>query len=54
MLTAYPVHDIRRLEEAAIAADPRRDLMQYAAGALASVIADELVEGRGGSTGRSC
>jgi len=47
MLTAYPVHDIRRLEEAAIAADPRRDLMQYAAGALASVIADELIGSRG-------
>lgn len=47
MLTAYPVHDIRRLEEAAIAADPRRDLMQIAAGALASVVADELIGRRG-------
>ena len=47
MLTAYPVHDIRRLEEAAIAADPRRDLMQIAAGALAAEIADELIARRG-------
>lgn len=47
MLTAYPVHDIRRLEEAAIAADPRRDLMQTAAAALAAVIADELTARRG-------
>lgn len=47
MLTSYPVHDIRRLEAAAIAADPRRDLMQLAAGALASVVADELIRRRG-------
>lgn len=47
MLTAYPVHDIRRLEEAAIAADPRRDLMQIAATALAAVVADELTSRRG-------
>ncbi|SDT01016.1 NAD(P)H-hydrate epimerase [Microlunatus soli] len=47
MQTAYPVHDIRRLEEAAIAADPRHDLMQAAAGALAAVVAGELVERRG-------
>lgn len=42
MLTAYPVHDIRRLEAAAIAADPGRDLMQMAASALAAVAAEEL------------
>jgi hydroxyethylthiazole kinase-like uncharacterized protein yjeF len=47
MLTAFPVHDIRRLEEAAIAADPGRDLMQIAARALASVIIDELLHRRG-------
>lgn len=47
MLTAYPVHDIRRLEEAAIAADPRRDLMQIAARALGTVAADDLTDRRG-------
>ncbi len=47
MLTAYPVHDIRRLESAAIAADPRRDLMQTAAAALAAVAAEELTARRG-------
>ncbi|HEY9291196.1 MAG TPA: NAD(P)H-hydrate epimerase [Microlunatus sp.] len=47
MLTAYPVHDIRRLEEAAIAAAPNRDLMQLAAGSVASVAAEELIRRRG-------
>ena len=51
MLTAYPVHDIRRLEEAAIAADPRRDLMQIAARALVSVIIEELTARRGKAYG---
>jgi hydroxyethylthiazole kinase-like uncharacterized protein yjeF len=41
------VHDIRRLEQAAIAADPQRDLMQTAATALAAVVVDELAERRG-------
>lgn len=47
MRTGYPVSDIRRLEEAAIAADPGRDLMQHAAAALASATADDLIERRG-------
>lgn len=51
MLTAYPVQDVRRLEQAAIAADPRRDLMQRAATALAAVAAAELSARRGGVYG---
>lgn len=51
MQTAYPVHEVRRLEEAAIAADPRRDLMQIAAGELAAITALELVDRRGGVYG---
>ncbi|QDP95592.1 bifunctional ADP-dependent (S)-NAD(P)H-hydrate dehydratase/NAD(P)H-hydrate epimerase [Microlunatus elymi] len=47
MLTAYPVHDIRRLETAAIDADPAQDLMQQAAGAVAAVAAEELARRRG-------
>lgn len=47
MKTAYPVSDVRRMEEAAIAADPTRDLMQIAARALSSVLVAELTERRG-------
>lgn len=42
MITGYPVSEIRRVEQEAIAARPGRDLMHHAAAALASTIAGEL------------
>ncbi len=42
MITAYPVAEIRRTEQQAIAAQPTRDLMQHAAAALATTAAAEL------------
>lgn len=42
MITAYPVSQIREVEQRAIAAEPGRDLMQHAAAALEATVAGEL------------